>query len=153
MNSSFVNGHELSYRYNIKKDDVILGISSYLHDSSICLLRNGKIVYASQEERHTRIKNDNSFPFLALLNGLNYLNFKYSAKRIISWLLIITAWGNTIGYNVAAFSGSRGLTYLDTAHGFGLVNKFIFFSFMVAVITILVALIFIIIGAFKKETK
>ena len=51
MNGSFVNGHELSYRYNIKKDDVILGISSYLHDSSICLLRNGKIVYASQEEK------------------------------------------------------------------------------------------------------
>ena len=90
---------------------------------------------------------------IAMGSGLNYLNFKYSTKRIISWLLIITAWGNTIGCNVAAFSGSRGLTYLDTAHGFGLVNKFIFFSFMVAVITILVALIFIIIGAFKKETK
>jgi len=74
MNSSFLNGHELSYQYNIKKDDIILGISSYLHDSSICLLLNGKIIYASQEERHTRIKNDNSFPFLALLNGLNYLN-------------------------------------------------------------------------------
>ena len=90
---------------------------------------------------------------IAMGSGLNYLNFKYSTKKIISWLLIITAWGNTIGYNVAAFSGSRGLTYQDTAHGFGLVNKFIFFSFMVAVITILVALIFIIVGAFKKETK
>ena len=90
---------------------------------------------------------------IAMGSGLNYLNFEYSTKKIISWLLIITAWGNTIGYNVAAFSGSRGLTYLDTAHGFGLVNKFIFFSFMVAVITILVALVFIIIGAFKKEAK
>ncbi len=84
MNSSFVSGHKLSYQYNIKKDDIILGISSYLHDSSICLLRNGKIIYASQEERHTRIKNDNSFPFLALLNGLNYLNLdKNKIKNII----------------------------------------------------------------------
>ena len=90
---------------------------------------------------------------IAMGSGLNYLNFEYSTKKKISWLLIITAWGNTIGYNVAALSGSRGLTYLDTAHGFGLINKFIFTSFMVAVITILVALIFIIVGAFKKEIK
>lgn len=86
-------------------------------------------------------------------SGLNYLNFKYLTKKIISWLLIITAWGNTIGYNIAALSGSRGLTYFDTTHGSGLVNKFVFASFMIAVVTILVALIFIIVGAFKKETK
>ena len=84
MNSSFIKGHNLTTQYNIKKDDIVLGISSYLHDSSVCFLCNGKILYASQEERHTRIKNDNSFPFLSILEGLDYLSLdKKIIKNII----------------------------------------------------------------------
>jgi len=40
----------------------ILGISAYYHDSAACLLRDGVIVAAAQEERFTRIKGDASFP-------------------------------------------------------------------------------------------
>jgi carbamoyltransferase len=40
----------------------ILGISAYYHDSAACLLRNGEIVGAAQEERFTRKKGDASFP-------------------------------------------------------------------------------------------
>lgn len=40
----------------------ILGISAYYHDSAACLLKNGVIVAAVQEERFTRIKNDAAFP-------------------------------------------------------------------------------------------
>ena len=40
----------------------ILGISAYFHDSSACLLRDGEVIAAVQEERFTRIKQDNSFP-------------------------------------------------------------------------------------------
>ena len=40
----------------------ILGISAYYHDSAACLLRDGEIVAAAQEERFTRIKHDPSFP-------------------------------------------------------------------------------------------
>ncbi|MDN3548683.1 carbamoyltransferase family protein [Mucilaginibacter aquaedulcis] len=40
----------------------ILGISAYYHDSAACLLYNGDIVAAVQEERFTRIKNDACFP-------------------------------------------------------------------------------------------
>jgi len=82
--------------------------------------------------------------------GLNYLNFTYSTKKFVSWVLVITAWGNTIGYNFAALNGVRGLTYTDTIHGSGIANIIVFVSFMVAVVTILVALVFIIIGSFKK---
>ena len=32
----------------------ILGISAFYHDSSACLLINGKIIAAAQEERFTR---------------------------------------------------------------------------------------------------
>ena len=40
----------------------ILGISAYYHDSAACLLRNGEIVAAAQEERFTRKKHDAAFP-------------------------------------------------------------------------------------------
>jgi carbamoyltransferase len=40
----------------------ILGISAYYHDSAACLLREGEIVAAAQEERFTRKKGDASFP-------------------------------------------------------------------------------------------
>lgn len=40
----------------------ILGISAWYHDSSACLLKEGSIVAAAQEERFTRIKHDASFP-------------------------------------------------------------------------------------------
>jgi carbamoyltransferase len=40
----------------------ILGISAFYHDSAACLVRNGEIVAAAQEERFTRKKHDYSFP-------------------------------------------------------------------------------------------
>ncbi|MFI5197209.1 MAG: carbamoyltransferase [Thermoanaerobaculia bacterium] len=43
----------------------ILGLSAYYHDSAACLLVDGKIVAAAQEERFTRKKHDAEFPALA----------------------------------------------------------------------------------------
>jgi len=40
----------------------ILGISAFYHDSAACLLKNGEIVAAAQEERFTRKKYDAGFP-------------------------------------------------------------------------------------------
>jgi len=40
----------------------ILGISCFYHDSAACLIRDGKIVGAAQEERFTRKKHDFDFP-------------------------------------------------------------------------------------------
>ncbi|MBV8825580.1 MAG: carbamoyltransferase [Bradyrhizobiaceae bacterium] len=40
----------------------ILGISAFYHDSAACLLADGRIVAAAQEERFTRKKHDASFP-------------------------------------------------------------------------------------------
>ena len=40
----------------------ILGVSAYYHDSAACLLADGEIVAAAQEERFTREKGDASFP-------------------------------------------------------------------------------------------
>ena len=40
----------------------ILGLSAFYHDSAACLLQDGKIIAAAQEERFTRKKHDASFP-------------------------------------------------------------------------------------------
>jgi carbamoyltransferase len=44
----------------------ILGISAYYHDAAACLVINGGIVAAAQEERFTRKKHDADFPINAI---------------------------------------------------------------------------------------
>jgi len=44
----------------------ILGISAYYHDSAACLVQDGRIVAAAQEERFSRRKHDSSFPHHAV---------------------------------------------------------------------------------------
>ena len=44
----------------------ILGISAYYHDSAACLVEDGRIVAAAQEERFTRKKHDAGFPHRAV---------------------------------------------------------------------------------------
>ena len=44
----------------------ILGISAFYHDSAACLLKNGEIVAAAQEERFTRKKHDAGFPHYSI---------------------------------------------------------------------------------------
>ncbi len=40
----------------------VLGISCYYHDSSVSLVKDGKVVLAVEEERFSGIKHDSSFP-------------------------------------------------------------------------------------------
>ncbi len=44
----------------------IIGISAYYHDSAACLVQDGRVVAAAQEERFTRKKHDSGFPALAI---------------------------------------------------------------------------------------
>tara|TARA_B100001093_G_scaffold263694_1_gene252104 strand:+ start:965 stop:2803 length:1839 start_codon:yes stop_codon:yes gene_type:complete len=44
----------------------IIGISAYYHDSAACLIQDGDIIAAAQEERFTRIKHDSAFPANAI---------------------------------------------------------------------------------------
>jgi carbamoyltransferase len=63
----------------------ILGLSAFYHDSAACLVRDGKIIAAAQEERFTRRKHDQSFPENAIRfclesaslrpDGLDYVVF------------------------------------------------------------------------------
>jgi carbamoyltransferase len=56
----------------------ILGISAFYHDSAACILKNGEIIAAAQEERFTRKKHDPSYPHHAVEFVLDYANLKLS---------------------------------------------------------------------------
>jgi carbamoyltransferase len=56
----------------------ILGVSAFYHDSAACLLREGEIVAAAQEERFTRKKHDASFPGYAIQYCLEKANITAS---------------------------------------------------------------------------
>ena len=66
-------------------DIYILGISAFYHDSAACLVHNGRILAAAQEERFSRQKHDASFPRQAIdyclraanisVKDLNYVSF------------------------------------------------------------------------------
>src|SRR3989338_6916001 len=63
----------------------ILGISCFYHDSAACLLKDGEILSAVQEERFTRKKHDFSFPINSVkyclgeagisINDISYIGF------------------------------------------------------------------------------
>ncbi len=52
----------------------ILGISAFYHDSAACLIKDGEILVAAQEERFSRKKHDPSFPHLAIKYCLRDVN-------------------------------------------------------------------------------
>lgn len=54
----------------------VLGISAFYHDSAACLVSDGKIIAAAQEERFSRKKHDASFPERAIRCCLNEANIK-----------------------------------------------------------------------------
>ena len=54
----------------------ILGISAFYHDSAACILKDGKIIAAAQEERFTRKKHDSDYPYNAIEFVLKYANLK-----------------------------------------------------------------------------
>ena len=63
----------------------IIGVSCYYHDSSACIMQDGRLIAAAEEERFSRKKHDNGFPSSALaycleeagidINQVDYIAF------------------------------------------------------------------------------
>jgi len=96
----------------------ILGISAYYHDSAACLVKDGVIVAAAQEERFSRVKHDANFPSMAIqyclgeaeisVGEVDYVAFydkpllkferiletylSYAPKGVLSFLKAIPLW-------------------------------------------------------------
>ena len=63
----------------------ILGISAFYHDSAACLLKDGKIIAAAQEERFTRKKHDQNFPSNAIKYCLKEAGISSSDLEIVAF--------------------------------------------------------------------
>ena len=61
----------------MNKDKYIIGISAFYHDSSACLFKNGKLMFACEEERFSGIKHDSSFP----KHTIEYILNKYKLSK------------------------------------------------------------------------
>ena len=58
----------------------IVGISCFYHDSAACLIRDGDILAAAQEERFSRKKHDPRFPRHAIQYCLDEMFSLLSVK-------------------------------------------------------------------------
>ena len=63
----------------------ILGISAFYHDSAACLVQDGHIVAAAQEERWTRKKHDPDFPVQAVKYCLDAAGLKTSDLDLVAF--------------------------------------------------------------------
>ncbi|HEY7750822.1 MAG TPA: carbamoyltransferase [Ignavibacteriaceae bacterium] len=68
-----------------KKNTYILGISAYYHDSAACLVKDGEIFAAAQEERFTRKKHDHRFPKHAVEFCLKYAGIKSTDLDLVAF--------------------------------------------------------------------
>jgi carbamoyltransferase len=55
---------------------LILGVSAFYHDSAVCLVKDGRVIFAAQEERFSRKKHDSGFPAKALEAGFKFTGTK-----------------------------------------------------------------------------
>lgn len=77
---------------------IILGISCFYHDSAAAIIKDGQVIAAAQEERFTRIKHDNNFPYKSIefclnnlriaINEIDYITFY--EKPILKFDRILT---------------------------------------------------------------
>ncbi|MBL4715815.1 MAG: carbamoyltransferase [Bacteroidia bacterium] len=63
----------------------ILGISAFYHDSAACLVQDGKIISAAQEERFTRKKHDHNFPINAINSCLENGNITINDIELVAF--------------------------------------------------------------------
>lgn len=89
----------------------ILGISAFYHDSACSLIIDGRVVTALEEERFTRVKHDNAFPFNAIekclhVNGLSIGDIDYVAyyeKPLLKFERILQTFIETWPFSLTPF--------------------------------------------------
>lgn len=62
-----------------------LGISAFYHDAAACLVKDGKVLLAAEEERFTEIKHDASFPINTIKWLLKESNLKITDIDEVCW--------------------------------------------------------------------
>lgn len=89
----------------------ILGISAFYHDSAACLLKDGRLICAVEEERFTRLKHDNHFPSKAIdfcletggISGEDLDYVSYYEKPLLKFERILETFVRTYPRSLAPF--------------------------------------------------
>ena len=76
----------------------VLGINSYLHDASAALIKDGRVIFATEEERLSRFKKDARFPQLSIRAALNACRHRYRGSRRHR-LRLESGWANARPYD------------------------------------------------------
>lgn len=79
----------------------IIGINCGLHDSSACLVINGKLASFSSEERFTRKKHDGAYPFMAIDFCLSQAGLSYDQIDAVAY-----------GWNYMPYEGDKLLYHI-----------------------------------------
>ena len=64
----------------------ILGINAFHANSSACILKNNKVVFAIEEERLNRIKNWSGFPAKSIRYCLEYAKVDLNELKCIAFI-------------------------------------------------------------------
>ena len=62
-----------------------LGIAAFFHDSAACIVKDGKVIGAVEEERFTEVKHDYSFPYNSISWLLKENNLKLNDIDEVCW--------------------------------------------------------------------
>jgi carbamoyltransferase len=90
---------------------IIIGISAFYHDAAACIIRDGNIVAAAQEERFSRKKHDSSFPIESIkfcmsqagisANDIDF--FVFYEKPILKFKRLLSTYVATMPYGFRNF--------------------------------------------------
>ncbi|MGJ5643150.1 carbamoyltransferase family protein [Formosa sp. S-31] len=89
---------------------VILGLNYYFHDSTACIIKNGELIVAIEEERLNRDKHTRVFPSLAIERCLKIANLEYND---IDHIAVSIKPNHNLGKKII-----HGLTHLKTIKPF-----------------------------------
>lgn len=104
-------------KYTLSSESVVLGLTNN-YDSSACVLANGEIVAAAQEERFSRTKFDNSWP-------IRSINYVLREAGVTLKDVDAVAYGWSAGFSV----DSLLLSYLDRSYEITQANAGAWWSF------------------------
>lgn len=62
-----------------------LGISAFFHDAAACIIKDGKVLAAVEQERFSEIKHDDAFPIDAIKWCLDYTGYKITDIDKVCW--------------------------------------------------------------------
>src|SRR5688572_10951489 len=91
---------------------VILGLNHYFHDTSACIIRDGTLVVALEQERFSRNKHTTELPALAIAKCLEVAGLGYKDIDVVAVSVDPKLhWSSKLGYVLANAPKSKPFAY------------------------------------------